>query len=161
MAVNESTFPTQDYGKKNIHHTSMLSLNEIFRESMRKAQAEVDNLQVIVRCENLPKIEGNQKEMMQLFDNLLSMILNHPPKNSKLFLYVDCEEDEENSKNAEKRYIIKFNTNIAAHEDWKVINSQALINCRQILSGHNGSLVVNHINSTGCLFILSLPGKME
>jgi hypothetical protein len=30
---------------------------------------------------------------MELFDVLLRMILNHPPQTSRLFLYVDCEED--------------------------------------------------------------------
>lgn len=160
MSVNESTFSTRGYESKNIHHTSPLSLNDIFRESMKKAQAQVDNLQVIVRCENLPQVHGSRNEMLQLFDNLLGMILNHPPRNSKLFLYVDCEEAETGSNN-EKQYTIKFNTNIDTHENWKVINSQALVNCRQILSTHHGTLVVNNISSSGCLFILSLPGKME
>lgn len=160
MASNESTFPTQEYERKNIQHFSPLSLNEIFRESMKKAQAKAENLQVIVRCENLPQVYGCHNDMLQLFDNLLSMILHHSPNNSRLFLYVDCEEKYD-SENKEKRYMIKFNTNIDTHENWKVINSQALVNCKQILAAHNGSLVVNNISSTGCLFIVSLPGKIE
>lgn len=159
MSVNES-FPTPEYEIKKSQQPAILSLNDVFKESMKKAQAALNSFQMIVRCENLPQIRGNYAEMLQLFDNLLKMILNHPPKNSKLFLYVDCEEDNQ-KKNGEKHFIIKFNTNIDKQENWKVINSQALVNCKQILAAHNGSLVVNNLSSTGCLFIVSLPGKME
>lgn len=156
--MNESIFPTQQYNTENLPQTPSLHLNDVFKASMKKAQEEVKNLQVIVRCESLPQIEGSYQEMLTLFDHLLGMIVHYPPKNSRLFLYVDCEE-ETNDCNNEKRYLIKFNTNIAVPENWKVINSQALINCRQILSDHNGTLMVNNISSAGCLFIVSLPGK--
>lgn len=161
MPVNESTLPTQGTETENSNTTSPLSLNDIFRESMKKAQAQTGNLEVIVRCENLPQIQGNYNQMVELFDNLLSMILNHSPIGSRLFLYIDCEEDAERSTEKEKHFLIRFNTNIAAAENWKVINSQALINCKQILSAHNGSLVVNNISSAGCLFIVSLLAKTE
>ena len=158
--MNESMFPIQDYSIENTPHTPALALNEVFKASMKKAQEEVKNLQVIVRCESLPQIEGSYQQMLMLFDHLLSIIIKHPPKNSRLFLYVDCEEETNDCDN-EKRFFIKFNTNAAVPENWKVMNSQAFIICRQILSNHNGTLIVNNISSTGCLFIVSLPGKTE
>ena len=94
------------------------------------------------------------------------MILNHHPQTSRLFLYVDCEEDsgdiiDMSLEEGFKRYNIKFHTNVTTHDKWKLANSQALINCRQVLSNHNGTLVVNDISSTGCLFTVLLPGKIE
>ncbi|MBO9573018.1 MAG: hypothetical protein J7497_12570, partial [Chitinophagaceae bacterium] len=134
--------------------------------SLKKVQSEVHHLQLIVRCESLPKIKADGEETMKLFDDLLRMILNHPPQTSRLFLYVDCEEDsgdvmDMTLEEGFKQYIIKFHTNVTSHGNWKLINSQSLMNCRQILSRYNGNLAVNEISKTGCLFSLSLQGKIE
>lgn len=167
MSVSDSTFPNKNidavFHKASVNNP--FSLNQVFKESLKKAQARADDLQMIVRCQNLPQIKGNPAEMVQLFDMLLAMILNNPPQNSKLYLYVDCEEDDIDTIDSRfegaKQYLIKFYTNITTHDHWKVLNSQSLINCKQILSGHHGNLVVNNISSTGCLFTISLPGKFE
>ncbi len=167
MAVLDSTFPNRN------HHTlpkkysnALLDLNIVLKESLKKVQSEVHKLQLIVRCESLPKIKADREEATKLFDDLLRMILNHPPQTSRLFLYVDCEEDsgdvmDMTLEEGFKRYIIKFHTNVTTHGNWKLINSQSLMNCRQILSGYNGNLAVNEISKTGCLFSLSLQGKIE
>lgn len=167
MSVVDSTFPEREFNTvRNVQIPTLVSLNEVFRDSLRKAQAGSVPLQMIIRCESLPRIKTHSSEMSLLFDSLLGMILNHPPNTSQLFLYVDCEEmngDIIDMTLAEgfKRYTIKFFTNVTTNENWKVVNSQALINCRQILSRHSGTLVVNEISSAGCLFSVSLPGKIE
>jgi len=167
MSVSDSTFPNKNRDAAIFHQASMntLSLNQVFKESMKKAQAQTGNIEMIVRCENLPNVKGNYTEIVQLFDLLLAMILNNPPQNSKLYLYVDCEEEVTDIIDLHfegaKQYLIKFYTNITTHDHWKVLNSQSLIDCKQILSNHHGNLVVNNISSTGCLFTISLRGKFE
>jgi hypothetical protein len=104
--------------------------------------------------------------MAKVFDDLLNMILNQSLPPSKQFLYVDCEEEvtdviDMSLSEGMKRHIIKFHTNITTHDNWKLLNSKVLMNCKQILSRHSGNLVVNDISSTGCLFSVSLPGKIE
>ncbi|HEY6955454.1 MAG TPA: hypothetical protein VI385_09425 [Flavisolibacter sp.] len=145
---------------------SFLSLNEVLQLSLKKAQAQVDKVKLIVRCETLPRVKAEQEEMVKLFDGLLGMILNSGQGNARLFLYIDCEEDttdviDMNLEAGLKRYFIKFHTNIVAHDNWKLVNSQSIIGCRQILSRHNGNLAVNDISSSGCLFSVWLPGKIE
>ena len=167
MSVLDSTFPNREYNalsKKN--GAGLLALNDILKQSLKKAQAQVDRVQLIVRCEILPLVKAGHEELSKLFDDLLGTILNHPPNGSRLFLYIDCEEDNTDTidmtlKEEFKRYSIKFHTNITTHDNWKLINSQALINCRHTLSRHNGSLLVNDSSSTGCLFSVSLPGKLN
>lgn len=167
MSVLDSTFPNRNYNTlQKKYSNGLLDLNTVLKESLKKAQTEVDHLQLIVRCESLPQIKADQAEMEKLFDDLLGMILNHSPQTSRLFLYVDCEEDsgdviDMNLEEGFKRYLIKFHTNVTTHDNWKLINSQSLINCRQILSRHNGNLAVNEISKTGCLFSVSLQGKIE
>jgi signal transduction histidine kinase len=167
MSVIDSTFSEQGYNTiKNSQVPALISLNDLIKETLRRAQSEVDSVQLIVRCETLPQVKADRDGMLKLFDELLGMILKYPPKSSRLFLYVDCEEDasdliDMNLEEGFKRYSIKFFTNIITHDTWKLVNSQALIHCRQILSNHNGNLVVNDISSTGCLFSVQLPGKIE
>lgn len=149
---------------RSIPVPNFLSLNEVFRESLRKAQ-ETRNLQVVVRCEPLPQVQVNAGELMPVIDDLLRMILSYPPTASKLFLYVDCEEDaadiiDMHVPEGLKRYNIKFFTNISTGAEWELANGQTLANCRQVLSRCQGSLAVNDVSSTGCLFSIVLPGKI-
>lgn len=167
MPILDSTFPNGNFSTLEKKHSyDLLALNNVLQESLKKAQGQVDKAQLIVRCENLPSIKADQTDMIKLFDHLLNMILNPSLKSSKQFLYVDCEEDASDAIDMTrlegfKRYTVKFYTNVSTHNNWKLLNGQALINCRQILSKYNGNLVVNEISSSGCLFSVSLPGKFE
>ena len=167
MSTLDSKFHQRSFNTlENKFLPEFLSLDEVLRASLKKAQAQVDRAKLIVRCETLPAVKADREEIVRLFDGLLGMILNSGQNSSRLFLYVDCEEDTSDviDMNLEahlKRYFIKFHTNIVAHEDWKLVNSHALISCRQILSRHNGNLVVNDFSSSGCLFSVWLPGKIE
>jgi len=167
MSIPDSTFP--DRGQEILprkHIAVPLPLNDVLQESLRKAQVQVDKVKLIVRCETLPLVIAEHGEMVKLFDQLLGMILNHPPDAARLFLYIHCQEDNSDIidmtlDEGVKRYCIKFHTNITTHDNWRLVNSQGLINCRQILSRHNGNLAVNDIANTGCLFSVLLPGKIE
>jgi len=167
MSILDSTFPNRNYDtlpKK--YPDSFVSLNSVLKESLKKVQGRVDHLQLIIRSETLPHIKADHGDMIKLFDGLLGMILNSAPQTSKLFLYVDCEEVSDpargmNLQEGLKRYVIKFHTNVSTHDNWKLVNSQALAICRHILSNYHGTLVVNEISKTGCLFSFSLPGKIE
>lgn len=167
MSFTQLVFPEKEYNIINPSPVSnMLSLNEIFRESIKKAQSAVDSLDSIVRCENLPLVRGNYEQVTQLFDRLLEMIFRHSAKGSRLFLHVDCTEYTGEAadpflEKETRRYLIKFHTNIATSESWHTANNDAIAVCKQILSELNGNLVVNSVSSTGCLFAVTLPGKFE
>jgi len=167
MSIPDSTFPEGDHKiLQRKHIAGPLSLNEVLQESLRKAQMQVEKVKLIVRCETLPFVIAEHDDMVKLFDELLGMILNHPPDAARLFLYIHCEEDNSDIIDMTldeglKRYCIKFHTNITTHNNWRLVNSQGLINCRQILSRYNGNLAVNDIGNTGCLFSVLLPGKIE
>jgi hypothetical protein len=159
MSILDSKFQERNYNTlENQFLPGFLSLNEILQVSLKKAQVQVDKAKLIVRCETLPSIKADRGEMVKLFDALLGMILNSGPENSRLFLYIDWDEDTSDVVDMTidpslKRYFIKFHT--------KVVNSEALIACRQILSRHSGNLAVNDVSSSGCLFAVWLPGKIE
>ena len=167
MSVNESSHFDRDYTTfKNFGLERMFSLNDVFKESMRTAQLRFDHPNIIVRSQSLPYIAGNREEIRKLFDDLFTMLFSCPLVGSRLFLYVDCEEENSNVIDISlsqgfKRYLIRFHTNIATKDNWKDINSQVLAGCQQILSHHHGSFLVNNNNNTGSLFSISLPGKLQ
>jgi hypothetical protein len=167
MSILDSTFPNRNYNTlQKKYSDGLLDLNTVLKECLKKAQAEVDDFQLVVRCESLPQIRAVYDGMLKFFDDLLGTILNHPPLTSRLFLYVDCEAESNDVidmtlEEGFKRYTIKFYTNVTTHDNWKLVNSQVLINCRQLLSKYSGNLAVNEISKTGCLFSVSLPGKIE
>ena len=163
MSLPDSSLTGNDHSTLERKQNCSLSLNDVLKGSLKKAQGAVDHLKIIVRCETLPVVKAGHDDMVRLFDDLLGMILNHPPSSSRLYLYVDCEQlpADAGAEEEEQRYLIRFHTNITTHDQWKLVNSQPLVHCRQILSRYGGTLVVNEINSSGCLFLLSLPGKIE
>src|SRR5215213_7811475 len=163
MSISERHLSNRTYDTKNFYPLILLSLYEVFKESMRKVQPGFDHVKIIVRCEHLPQIRGNREDINHLFEELIRMIVGHPAAGFRLFLYVDCEETATDTiddavTEGFKKYIIKFRTNIAPNENWKEANMQSLAKCRQILSLHNA---IFHVNSDkGCLFSFSVPGKI-
>ena len=167
MSLNESSLFDRDYKTfKNFGQENMLALHDVFKESMRTVQLRFSHMNIIIRCQSLPHIAGNGEEIRKLFDELLTMLFSSTLVGSRLFLYVDCEEENSDAIDLSlsqgfKRYQIRFHTNITTKENWKDVNSQVLAVCQQILSCHHGSFLVNSNNKTGCLFSISLPGKLQ
>jgi hypothetical protein len=116
-----------------------------------------------MRCEALPKVEGSLDQFRDIFEILLSAILIHPPNGSNLFLFIDCNELKEDTpplKKGLKSYRIGIHTNIRTDEEWISRTRDELSYCERTLNQFGGSLTVNNIYSTGCLFVISLPGKI-
>jgi hypothetical protein len=141
-----------------------LNLNELMQQALHAFQTGGKHLNLIIRCESLPHIEGNKAQVSKLFANLLQTIVPFPPRGNKLFLYIDCEEQNKDIDavltNGHKRFLIQFYTNIITNESWKRINKPVLVSCEQIVAQLNASLTVNDIKNTGCLFSISLLGKL-
>ena len=142
--------------------TMQVSLNEVWRQSLKKNEALLRNTSVTVRCELLPRVDGDPRQFETLFDRLLSLILSNPPVGSRLFLYVDCHEEIVEKDGAElKKWTLRFSTNIPANEEWRQVHQPILQECEQIVTRHNGEFTVNRIQNTGSLFVMNLYGKTD
>lgn len=150
--------------KPGFSETSSTDLNEVMQQSLQQFQSGTRNLNVIVRCERLPVIEADQKAIAKVFDSLVQMISNHPPPGSKLYLYVDCEEERQQQDPETlyvgKRFFIRFHTNITTSEEWKAEYCRVLEECALTLQQFGAGFTVNEIKNTGCLFSISLSGKL-
>ena len=163
MSITDRQFSGRTYNFKNFYPLTMLSLNEMFKESMRKIMKEPSASKIITRCENLPYIRGNKEDILVLFEELIMMIVNDKTAPSPLLLYIDCVEVKDDQpldiSEGFNTYILKFRTNISPSKNWEAEHGKALAKCREIVSAHNAIFLINSSNQTGCIFSITLPGK--
>ena len=164
MSITDRNLSGRTYDIKKFYPLTMLSLNEMFRESMHRINAERPSLKIITRCENLPNIKGNKEDVLVLFEELIRIIITDNTAPSKLYLFIDCEEIKVENQSQHlsegfNTYTIKFRTNISPSNNWEAENKMALSKCREIVSAHNAIFFVNSSNQTGCIFSITLPGK--
>ena len=161
MSSTDFAFPGNDTGFviQRAGFTT-ISLNQLFKAALKKIQDASQRAEIIVRCESLPDVEGNSQQLSLFFETLLGLILEPSMNTGKLFIYLHCEEDKRYLPgNNSKTYHIRFHTNLGCDQSWKERTEKSVMLCRQILTDHGGSFMVNNINNTGCLFSIILPGK--
>ena len=150
---------------QNAFTGTSLSLNAVLNNSVKKAQQAFPSQRIILRCEPLPRVKGNPDDWKELFDNLVRLIVSYPPPGYRLFLFIGCEEVP--GKNGQQvsfdnsYFLVRFHTNITTREDWVTANAPVLERCRLIIERLKGTLLVNNITNTGCVFAVTLPGKIE
>lgn len=143
-----------------------VDLNEILQAVCNRYIIE-QGKDFILRFENLPLVQGSEQVFQKLFDSIASMVLNHPPYRSKLFLYVTCKEEMEGDvmdlrlAGDIRLYKIDFYTNITTDEKWIEQYSSTINECDLIARQSSGSFSFFPICNTGCLFSISLPGKIK
>ena len=145
-----------------------VNLNQVFQSVMRKHVSEEKRTLSIVRSDQLPFVCGNEQQLMRVFDALVLMIISHPPPNSKLFLYIGCEAEKKDPDVIDLRlpkeyqmYDLRFHTNITTNEQWQLIHQDKLSECAVLAEQNKGRFSFHSIANTGCIFSLSLPGKIN
>ena len=118
--------------------------------------------------DSLPLVNGNQEYITCLFDTLMSMVFSHPPGNSKLFLYVKCFPETVDSDVMDLRvkadstlFKIEIYSNITTDKNWEILYQEKLAECSLQATNMSGSFSFSPITNTGCLFSLTLPGKIN
>lgn len=141
-----------------------IDLNDALQAALKNSSEDL----LILRSDKLPSVWGMKRQMLQLFEALTAMILNHPPRNSKLFLYVQCKPEEIDPEVIDLRltpghniFHLYFFSNITTDNDWQLIYRDQLARCELIAREFKGSFVFHPISNTGCLFSLTLPGKFN
>ena len=122
----------------------------------------------ILRSDKLPHVLGDEEVFLHLFKELVAMILNHPPQNSKLFLYVTCREDNPDEDVIDMRltgdirlFRTNFYTNITSDDQWTDLYKEDLAANSLLVEQNGGNFSFFPICNTGCLFSISLPGKIK
>ena len=162
MSVTDFSVPEEEFDLDNKPgQVSTVYLNDIFRESLKRARADCP-VDVIIRCDSLPFIPGVTNNFSELFDTLIGLIFRISGSANRAFLYVGCEEESGTTglqNRIYRNYIIRFHTNFSTGDEWKEKNAVQLSRCNEIISNYGGSFIVNSIKNTGCLFLITLPAN--
>lgn len=160
MYLQRSTFENESF---NLSYPSVTfhSLNEVIHTIRKKCDA----CNIIFRSENLPAIPCDEDRASDLFETMVSLIAEESEKYLHTFLYINCEEitlpEVKKDNIFPKRYLIRLNTNVTVKEGWQEKNAQDIERCKKIVSFFDGTLAVNAPNSKGCLFSVTVPGKLQ
>jgi hypothetical protein len=135
-----------------------VNASAVFQQVLHKLDAG-ERKAIVLRCDELPLLQGTEEEIQLLFSGLLQMILQKKDSVSQLFLHINCKTalQETVGKTGRMHYIIQFSTNITPCADWMQANKKQIEEFQTILQQYNGSLRM--AESQGCIFSLSLPSK--
>lgn len=145
---------------------NLVDLGRLLQAVFEEQQPRVSQLQTIVRCDTLPQVHGKVPSLLALFRHLVALILNHPPQQSKLFIYIKCERTDTDIIDMTLPegfgpYLISFYSNSNRSPEWETANSDTLALCQQLIAEGKGTLTFPSVQSAGCLFALNLPGKIN
>ncbi|HVG42104.1 MAG TPA: hypothetical protein VM888_10885 [Chitinophagaceae bacterium] len=142
----------------------IVDLNEVVKDCLSAVENELQRINAIVRYDALPLISGNKKKLLALFSNLFHSIIKHPPKATKLFIYVRSQRSSSDIMDLSlpdgyQNFTISVHTNILCNEAWQKVYEKALLENSSLLHSIGGFFTFNSIVNTGCLYTLQLPGK--
>lgn len=126
------------------------SLNDIFSSCLRKVQRNFPAVSINVRCGSLPQLYARPQDLEEVFDRILQMITSGFHDHS-FFLNVSCEEENQ----------MRVHAAIPLPADWKLLHTDSILRCKIILSAYGGTLEINRFEDSGCLFLISLPDKIQ
>jgi light-regulated signal transduction histidine kinase (bacteriophytochrome) len=140
----------------------LVNLNHVIQQLLQALAKEVKALQAIIRFDLLPFVKGNGTELYEVFENLFTSIINHPPAGNKLFIYIRCEKARSETMDLRLPegfclYTICVYTNIKVDEAW--LHQHQQVRARKLIQQMMGNLITHPITNTGCLYELELPGK--
>ena len=142
----------------------LVDFNKVVQEALDSAKEHLNQLNAIIRCDNLPHVQAKVEDMRQLSNHLVRLILLHPPQKSKLFIYIKCNRFDSEAMPAKTSawlhpYEISFHTNSCNEASWQAEHQQELAECAAICAQYSGMFTAAY-GHADCLFKLTLPGKL-
>lgn len=158
-----SAFTTPSQSVPPYSEPGDVDLNKVLEQALTAAYNIIEPQRIIIRCDRLPVLQGNQPHFDKLFDHIMQLVLSEPSAGNRQFLYVRCEEEEMDKEDLpvsghNKTYIIQFHSNIILYAYWQIAYQPILSDCEQIAKTYGGSFTYTQLNS-GSLFTLRLAGK--
>ncbi|MEP6847137.1 MAG: hypothetical protein ABI861_14090 [Panacibacter sp.] len=143
----------------------IVDLNNIVKECISDFGNEFLQLKAIFRYDLLPCIPSSKDKIVTLFSNIINSIIQHPPISTKLLVYVRSQLQPEimdlSLPEGFENFSITVYTNITANDQWRNKNEGLIAQCASIVKGIGGQLTCYNIATTGCLYTLQVPGKID
>jgi PAS domain S-box len=152
--------------KNKINHVQV-DLNEVARQVVQDLEIGINEKQAVLNFEPLPVIEGDQRMMVQLFQNILSNSLKYAKPTEPPRIEVSCQSEGD-------QYTITFKDNGIGFDDkyspqifglFQRLHSResyegtglGLAICLKIVELHKGSIHAASQEGKGASFFVTLP----
>jgi len=152
---------------------SMINLNEIVQQAIENLESRIRDTKAVIEIDDLPTVEADGSQILQLFQNLISNALKFHQKGNppRIKIYVQpvpgerssgrrifqiCVED--NGIGIEEQYIdLIFSPFQRLHNksDYDGVGIGLSI-CKKIAERHRGRITVKSVINNGSTFIVSL-----
>ena len=147
-----------------------VDLNKVADEVFHLFEHHLNAIEGIIEISALPRIEADESQMRQLFQNLIANALKFQPRGNKprIRIYADSDENntyrifvQDNGIGFDEKYVDKIFSPFqrlhgrSAYEG----TGMGLAICRKIIERHGGSITARSDPGKGSTFILTLPVK--
>ena len=138
--------------------------NEVLQSAIQGLKTEVRN-SLILRCDELPFVQADKKMLGKAFSQIVQLIVDQKDAATKLYLHISAAVDpvERTGLSLPEGFtpcLIQFHTNITPCNEWMKTAVQQISNITVLLGPFGGNLLVNPLKNSGCIFSVSLPGKL-
>lgn len=146
-----------------VHPTAtFVDTNALLKKAIQNLPASIRS-EIVLRCDELAPLQISEEAIEKAFSQLLQMIIDEREAESKLFLHITCASDKkqqaETTSPCLSRFLIQFHTNLKPHSAWMQEAGNQINRIASLLTPFDGSLLVNQLKNSGCVFVISLPGK--
>lgn len=144
----------------------LINLNQVFQTSLELYQETITKSSPIIRCDILPSVQGDSVQMQQLFNLVIKMILLNLPIVNNLFIYIKCDGAKDEVMDLSipagfNKYSINVFSNAIHILERADKFEQEISECKTICTKNNGHFEEHTSSDSGCLFTISLFGKMN
>ena len=141
---------------------NLADTNHLLQKAIQKLPTEIRS-DIVLRCDELAKLQITADAMEAAFTQLLQMIVEEREPGVKLFLHITCSHENKGEQeaitNRLSRFLIQFHTNLTPHAAWMQDAESRINRIASTLLPFGGSLQVNQLKNSGCVFCIALPGK--
>lgn len=143
----------------------LVNLNDIVQDIIERMKQGSVQSRAIIRYEELPVVGGSPEMLRELFAILFHSIVAQGGIITKPFIYIRCslQQDEVMDLGVPANsgmYQLAVYSNIVANQLWLEQHEADIENMKTILRDLHGNLNCSTIENTGCLYLITLPGKL-
>lgn len=156
---------------KETRKFTRVDMNKVAREALHDLEIAIKEKKAVVNVAALPGIEGNENQLKQLFENILSNSLKYttPGKTPEITVSAQSNEGKvqfffsDNGIGFEEKYLDKMFTLFQRLHGKNAYMGTGigLSICKKIADIHNGTITARSQPGNGATFIVSLPEQQH
>jgi PAS domain S-box-containing protein len=150
----------------DVKQMSVVDMRKVLKEVLENLRVAIEETQSTVLVGDLPNVQANRTEMVQLFQNLIGNAIKYHGKEAPI-IKVSCEENvhelvfsvEDNGIGIESKYADKiFDMFARLHGKTQFKGTGiGLAICKKIVETHCGRIWIQSEPGKGSIFIFTLP----